>query len=92
LGVKISEAKSLKSNLGCLEFAKQFWVKQVQVNLSPVSARAVLAANNLVAYAALANQYSLDHRVLFRLAGAGYRVMSTKKTANAQRARKLLRA
>ena len=48
LGVSISEGKSLISSNGSFEFAKQFWVKRGQINLSPVSAPAVLAARSFI--------------------------------------------
>ncbi|KAK7326271.1 hypothetical protein VNO80_33088 [Phaseolus coccineus] len=41
LGVKISTHKSLISSTGAVEFAKQFLVKDMRVNLSPVSMKAL---------------------------------------------------
>lgn len=41
LGVKISTHKSLISSTGAAEFAKQFLVKDMRVNLSPVSMKAL---------------------------------------------------
>ena len=40
LGLSISESKSIDSPIGALEFAKQFWMYRVQVNLTPLSAKA----------------------------------------------------
>lgn len=36
LGVSISDSKSIVSKTGCIEFAKKFRVKAMQVDLSPV--------------------------------------------------------
>lgn len=41
LGVKISTHKSLISSTGAVEFAKEFLVKDMRVNLSPVSMKAL---------------------------------------------------
>ena len=43
LGLSISEGQSLSSKDGSFEFAKQFWVKRGQINLSPLSAPAVFS-------------------------------------------------
>ncbi len=77
LQVKISEAKSLVSPHGALEFAKQFWVTRngQSINLSPVSAKAVLAANSHIQYQQLAKRYNLSVKTVVRLAGGGYRVL-----------------
>ncbi|KAG6492682.1 hypothetical protein ZIOFF_047647 [Zingiber officinale] len=72
--VSISEAKSLQSQMGALEFAKQLWVNRVQVNLTPVSAKALLGATTLIGLCQLAEKYGLSRTSLFSLAGAGYRV------------------
>jgi len=82
----------LVSKTGALEFAKQFWVKQVQVNLSPVSARAVLAANNLIGYHTLALKSNMSQSVLYRFAGAGYRTMSRSDSNKLSRRFKRIRA
>ncbi|XP_074562643.1 putative mitochondrial protein AtMg01110 [Curcuma longa] len=76
LGVSISESKSIDSPIGALEFAKQFWMYRVQVNLTPVSAPAVLASNTFLGLVQLADKYSLTKFTLIRLAGAGFRVRS----------------
>lgn len=78
------------SKTGALEFAKQFWVKQVQVNLSPVSARAVLAA--IIGYHTLALKYNMSQSVLYRFAGAGYRTMSRSDSNQLSRRFKRIRA
>lgn len=46
LEVRISEQKSLISDTGCAEFAKRFRVKDLSVDLDPISARAVLSCHH----------------------------------------------
>jgi hypothetical protein len=41
MGVTISLSKSIVSTKGTLEFAKRFWTHQLQVDLSPISMRAL---------------------------------------------------
>lgn len=74
MGVAISDAKSLVSDNGSLEFAKRFLVKGLSVDLSPVSARAVLTVRSTLGLSQLAHKYSLSTNTLFRLAGAGFQV------------------
>ena len=45
------------------------------INLSPVSAKAVLAANSHIQYQQLARRYNLSNKTVVRLAGGGYRVL-----------------
>ncbi|KAK7375935.1 hypothetical protein VNO78_35250 [Psophocarpus tetragonolobus] len=84
LGVKISEAKSLVSNTGALEFAKRFWVRNVSVDLSPIAVKAVLGAHiprNRAGFIAL---YGLKKFSTFRrLGGAGYRTLSQTRRPSA---------
>lgn len=91
LQVSISDSKSLVSHNGSLEFAKQFWITKnpktfngarghtwfrgSPVNLSPISAQAVLATNSLVTLQQLAAKYNLSSKTVFKLSGAGYRVL-----------------
>ncbi|KAG6467802.1 hypothetical protein ZIOFF_074318 (mitochondrion) [Zingiber officinale] len=79
LDVQISFEKSLDSRNGSLEFAKQFWADRVQVNLTPVSASAILASTSFIGLCQLA---CLSNNCLMTLAGMGYRVrarqLSTK--------------
>lgn len=51
-------------------------MKRVQVNLTPVSAKAVLTASSFLGLCQLAEKYSLKRQSLIRLAGAGFRVRS----------------
>lgn len=74
LGVSISESKSIDSKVGAPEFAKQFWVNKVQTNLTPVSAKAVLASSTFLGMCQLAEKSHLKRDSLIRLAGAGFRV------------------
>lgn len=77
MGVSISLDKSLVSHKGVLEFAKKFWVKGVQKDLSPVSMRALLTVRSTLGMCQLCDLYKITNpNVLFRLAGAGYRVRS----------------
>ncbi|KAG6467675.1 hypothetical protein ZIOFF_074473 (mitochondrion) [Zingiber officinale] len=90
--VSISEAKSLQSKTGALEFAKQLWVDRVQVNLTPVSAKALLGATTLIGLCQLAEKYGLSRTSLFSLAGAGYRVRARLLSHHLSRRWKRLRA
>lgn len=46
LGVSISVGKSLISPNGPLEFAKKYWVRGIQKDLSPISIRALLTVRS----------------------------------------------
>jgi len=75
LGVTISKDKSLISSIGVLEFAKRYMVRQVQKDLSPISLRALLTVRSTLGMCQLADLYKITNpNVLFRLAGAGFRV------------------
>lgn len=74
IGVQISASKSLESNIGGFEFAKQFWIKTK--NLSPVSAKALLSMYNFLGLVQIADKYECSTSCLIRLAGGGYRVRS----------------
>lgn len=76
MSVSVSEAKSLVSDNGSLEFAKQFWSDRLTKNLSPISAKAVLAAQTLIGVSQLAAKYGMSKVSVLRFAGAGYRVRS----------------
>ncbi|XP_074566475.1 uncharacterized protein LOC141823102 [Curcuma longa] len=91
MDVSISESKSIDSKTGALEFAKQFWVDRVQVNLTPVSAKAILASSSLIGLCQLAEKYNLSMRCLVRLAGAGYRVRGRMLSTRLSRRWKRLR-
>ena len=91
LQVEISDSKSLVSDTGAVEFAKQFWVVKDPVyhvdvrkraslhfkplNFSPVYAKAVLAATTYSTYQQLAAKSYLSEKVIFKLQGAGFRVL-----------------
>ncbi|XP_054789349.1 uncharacterized mitochondrial protein AtMg01110 [Prosopis cineraria] len=85
LQVQVSEAKSIVSRTGALEFAKQFWVDRIQKNLSPVSARAVLSSNSLIGISSLAGKYSMSYTAVLRFAGCGYRVLGRCRSATLSR-------
>lgn len=74
LQVKISDAKSIVSDRGAFEFAKQFWVGRT--NLSPVSAKAVLKSYSITGVTQLGRKYNLSEKTCVRLAGGGYRVLA----------------
>lgn len=77
MGVSISKDKSLISCEGALEFAKRFMVKRAQKDLSPISLRALLTVRSTLGMCQLADLYKISNpNVLFRLAGAGFRVRS----------------
>nr|YP_009228112.1 hypothetical protein AYB38_gp36 [Brassica nigra]AJD85422.1 hypothetical protein BniMp042 [Brassica nigra] len=80
LQVDISDAKSIVSETGCLEFAKRFWVKIMSKDLSPVSAKAVLESYFLVGTQQLAYKYKLSPKTCLRLNKAGYRVLGQMDT------------
>lgn len=70
--------------IGALEFAKQFWVQGT--NLSPISAKALLAAHSLVGLCQFADKYSISRTAtLFCLAGAGYRVRARLQSKHLSR-------
>jgi len=89
LNVKVSDAKSLVSCTGCLEFAKRFWVRcnypSQGKDLSPVSARAVLTIRSTLGLCQLAEKYQLSYKTLFRLSGAGFRTRSRMYSPNSGR-------
>lgn len=66
LSVSISIPKSLISNNGVLEFAKQFWVQDR--NLSPVSIKALLVTQSLIGVTALGLKWNLSYKTMVRLA------------------------
>ena len=77
LGVSISIPKSIISKNGYVEFAKRFWGKSMQIDLSPISLRALWGSRTLIGICHLAFHCKVTNfAVLCRLAGAGYRVRS----------------
>ncbi|KVI11368.1 RNA-dependent RNA polymerase, mitoviral, partial [Cynara cardunculus var. scolymus] len=78
LQVPISKDKSLISNSGSVEFINNFSVRDLTVDLSPVSIKALL--NTFLPYGLMvvAHHYLLrDFRLLCRLGGAGYCVLAS---------------
>nr|UJQ92612.1 MAG: putative RNA-dependent RNA polymerase [Mitoviridae sp.] len=89
LQVKISDAKSIVSDRGAFEFAKQFW--KGKTNLSPVSASAVLASYSITGVTQLSRKYKLSNKTSLKLGGAGYRVLACMDSRRmASRHRRLL--
>lgn len=80
LGVAISKPKSLVSDCGCFEFAKQFW--EGELDLSPVSCKALLVTRSTLGLFALRQRYNVSQIALARLGGAGYRVVSSLSNSN----------
>jgi hypothetical protein len=89
LGVTISRAKSLVSDCGCFEFAKQF--RKGEINLSPVSALAIISSPSPLAMAALADKYQMSYRTLVRFAKGGYRVRSKARFPKTSKWKRLLK-
>lgn len=86
LNVQISLPKSLISRNGTLEFAKRYWTKSMQVDLSPISLRALWTARSSVGLCAVAEKYNVTSTsVLLRLAGAGYRVRARLHSTSSRR-------
>lgn len=75
LQVVISKEKSLISRSGSAEFAKNFRVRDLTVDLSPVSIKALLNTFHPYGLMAVAHRYSVRD-LLCRLGGAGYRVLA----------------
>lgn len=77
LEVGISIPKSLVSNTGAAEFAKRFFVKGLEKDLSHVLAKAVLNAYHPWGRFAIAHRYRITRFATFcRLGGAGYKNLS----------------
>lgn len=75
MGVTIPLSKSLIEENGTLEFAKKYWTKHLQVDLSPISLRALTMCPSTIGLCQLNHKYSMKNfSLLQRLAGAGYRV------------------
>ncbi|PHU03937.1 hypothetical protein BC332_29188 [Capsicum chinense] len=76
LGVTISEAKSIIPKTSCVEFAKRFWVKSMQIKLSPVSLRLLLSCRMTIGLCSIRNKYPVSVSTLQWLVGTGFRIRS----------------
>lgn len=77
LGVTISYQKSLISHTGSAEFAKRFRVRNLSVDLSPISIKALLNCFHPYGLMAVNNKYQFRRlSTLCRVGGAGYRVLA----------------
>lgn len=77
LVVKVSLPKSLVSRSGCVEFAKRFLVKEMRVDLSPVSVKSLLSVHHPYGLMAVMDRFPPKRfSTLLRLGGAGYKVLS----------------
>jgi hypothetical protein len=85
LSVSISLPKSLVSDNGTLEFAKRYWTKGLQKDLSPVSLKALLTVRSTLGLCALADRYKVSFNTLARLARAGFRVRATLLSTRSRR-------
>lgn len=85
LGVSISDSKSIVSKTGCIQFAKKFRVKAMQVDLSPVSLRSLLCVKSTIGICQIGLKYNCTMSVLQRLGGAGYRVLSRLMSTQSKR-------
>ncbi|KAH0709154.1 hypothetical protein KY284_010581 [Solanum tuberosum] len=73
LSVTISFAKSIVSENGTIEFAKRFWIRDMQKDISPISLKALTSCRTTVGLCQLSCRYSIEISTLQRLAGAGYK-------------------
>jgi len=86
LGVKISTAKSLISRSGAYEFASRFHIKGGLVDLSPISMRSLLLARSTMGLLTIFRTHSMkSFNVLFRIGGAGYRVLGSLRSRRSNR-------
>ncbi|KAF3651599.1 hypothetical protein T459_32853 [Capsicum annuum] len=60
LGVTISESKSIIFDNGIIEFAKRYWTKSMQVDLSPISLRSLLSCRTTLGLCNLSTKYSIN--------------------------------
>jgi hypothetical protein len=90
MGLTISLSKSLISSNGTLEFAKRFWTHNLQVDVSPISMRALTMCRSTLGLCQLAQKSQMDSQNrLQRLAGAGYRVRARLKTTPSRKYERL---
>ncbi|KAF3671260.1 putative NADH-ubiquinone oxidoreductase chain 4L-like [Capsicum annuum] len=85
LGVTILESKSIISDNGTIEFAKRYWTKSMQVDLSPISLRSLLSCRTTLVLSNFSTKYSLNILVLQSLGGAGYMVYSSLYSTQSKR-------
>lgn len=77
LQVKISKGKSLISFTGCAEFAKRFLVRNLTVDLSPVTIKSLLGVHLSLGRFCLAHHRNIVRFSTYRrLGGAGYKSAS----------------
>lgn len=77
LQVKISKGKSLISKTGCAEFAKRFLVRDITVDLSPVTLKALLAVHLPLGRFCIAHHWNVVRYSTYRrIGGAGYKSCS----------------
>ncbi|KAH0705873.1 hypothetical protein KY285_012221 [Solanum tuberosum] len=73
LSVTISFAISIVSENGKIEFAKRFWIRDMQKDISPISLKALTSCRTTVGLCQLSFRYSIEISTLQRLAGVGYK-------------------
>lgn len=74
LAVEVSALKSLTSDNGSCEFAKQFWTNNIQTNLSPISMKMMLGVHNPRGLAAFGVKYpNLSLKQLLSIHGLGFK-------------------
>ncbi|KAF3625010.1 hypothetical protein FXO38_29965 [Capsicum annuum] len=78
-------AKSIISENGTIDFAKRFWTKDMQLDLSPIPLRALTACRTTVGLCQLSARYSISISMLQRLGGAGFRVRSRLHSTQSKR-------
>ncbi|PHU15868.1 hypothetical protein BC332_17073 [Capsicum chinense] len=89
LGVTISDTKSIVSDTGAIEFAKNFWPKSMKIDLSPISLRLLLSYRTTLGLCTVSNKYPIGISILQRLGGADFRVHSRFYSTQSKRWKRL---
>jgi len=76
----------LISENGTLEFAKRYWSHDLQVDLSPISLKALTMCRTTLGLCQIAHRYNIQSvNVVQRLGGAGYRVRARLLSTQSRR-------
>ncbi len=91
LGVDISYQKSIISSTGASEFSKRFRIREFQVDLSPISTRALLGFSHPYGLMGIGQRYgsSVRFSTMCRIGGAGFRTLSRPQSHRAFRYERL---
>lgn len=94
IGVAISKSKTLKSETGCVEFAKRFLVEKASRDLSPISIKCLLNAYHPFGLYGIGHKYLNRHKFSFsnfcRLAGVKYQSLGRITTRPPVKVQRLL--